>query len=52
MPPQFPKVERAKAIVLDGVKLTLKPCVKCKAEFYGTEAQSKCEPCQKKKRRS
>lgn len=48
--PRFLKVERAKAIIQDGVELTLKPCVKCKTEFCGTENQHKCETCRSKKK--
>jgi hypothetical protein len=48
--PRFLKVERGKAIIQDGVELNLKSCAKCKNPFYGTESQTKCESCRKKKR--
>jgi Zn finger protein HypA/HybF involved in hydrogenase expression len=43
--PHFRKVERAKAIIENGVELTLKECAKCGAEFYGSKAQIQCENC-------
>ena len=41
----FLKPERTKSVVLDGVLLTLKQCVKCDAEFWAEETQVKCKPC-------
>jgi ribosomal protein S27E len=48
----FLKPERTKAVVLDGVLLVLKNCVKCSAEFWGNETQVKCEPCGRAVRKS
>ena len=48
--PRFP-VQRAKLIILDGVELRLKQCVKCDIEFYGTASQLKCGECHKMKRK-
>jgi hypothetical protein len=45
------QVQRAKTIVLDGVELQLKQCVKCDIEFYGTASQLKCSECRKVKRK-
>jgi hypothetical protein len=50
-PPPNMKVQRAKAVILNGVKLTLKKCAGCKDEFYGTEMQTRCENCLAKKRK-
>jgi len=41
----FLKPERTKAVVLDGELLVFKRCVKCHADFYGTQRELKCEPC-------
>jgi hypothetical protein len=51
-PPPHLKVQRAKAVILNGVKLTLKKCAGCKAEFYGTEMQTRCEKCLAKRKRA
>jgi hypothetical protein len=44
-------VQRAKTIILDGVELQLKQCVKCDIEFYGSARQLKCGECRKVKRK-
>jgi hypothetical protein len=46
----FLKPERTKSVVLDGVLLTLKKCVKCDAEFWA-EKEMKCQPCRNAVRR-
>ena len=46
-----PLVKRAKTVVLDGVELQLKQCVKCDIEFYGTSSQLKCGECRTVKRK-
>jgi hypothetical protein len=51
-PPPYVKVQRAKAVIVNGVKLILKRCVGCKAEFYGTEMQTRCEKCLAKRKRA
>lgn len=49
--PRLTVVQRAKSIVLDGVELQLKQCVKCDIEFYGGASQLKCGECRKIKRK-
>jgi hypothetical protein len=39
-------------VILKGVKLTLKKCAGRKAEFYGMEAQLRCEKCIAKRTRA
>ena len=43
------QVQRAKVVILDGVKLLLKTCTRCKVEFYGIEARRKCDSCKSKR---
>jgi hypothetical protein len=52
MPPSpHVKVQRAKVVILNGVKLILKKCAGCKIKFCGTDAQLRCEQCVAKKRK-
>ncbi|MGB8541978.1 MAG: hypothetical protein WCD49_10135 [Candidatus Acidiferrales bacterium] len=37
------KIERAKAIILDGKELFLKECAKCGSEFYGAKDETRCD---------
>jgi hypothetical protein len=52
---RFPKPphlqpERARAVIINGVELHLKECLKCGTEFYGAVAHSSCNECKGKKK--
>jgi predicted Zn-ribbon and HTH transcriptional regulator len=42
--------KRAKALIIDGIELSLKQCEKCGNEFYGSKTDSECEDCRSKKK--
>jgi hypothetical protein len=48
-PPVFSKIQRAKAIIKDGIELHRKECASCGNEFFATKTQTKCEDCRKRK---
>jgi hypothetical protein len=49
--PIFMKVQRAKSVILNGQQLFLKECAKCGSDFYGTEKQTRCDECARKRRK-
>jgi hypothetical protein len=53
MPERPPHIQpqRVKAFIKDGVTWTLMDCAKCGKDFYATENQTKCEGCQKRRRK-
>jgi hypothetical protein len=50
-PQPRPLVQRAKTIILEGVRLQLRQCIKCDIEFYGTSGQVKCGECRKDRKK-
>ena len=47
--PPHVRVQRAKVVILNGLKLILKTCTRCRLEFYGTETRATCDSCKSKR---
>jgi hypothetical protein len=50
-PPSM-KPQRARVVILDGVRLIAKRCQWCRAEFYGEEKVITCDGCKAVRKRS